>query len=135
MVATLLDAALAYAHRSWSVLPLHSINASRCSCGNLACQSSGKHPLTPHGVYDATTDESTIREWWSRWPDANVGIATGARSGLLVLDFDVQRGGRESYEALTAEHGDSFARTVAVQTGGGGLHLYQRWTPVVGQRS
>jgi len=50
----------------------------------------GKRPLTDHGVKDATTDEATIRGWWARWPDANIGIATG--HGLVVIDVDRRRG-------------------------------------------
>lgn len=34
-------------------------------------------PLTRHGLHDATTEAGQIREWWKRWPAANVAIATG----------------------------------------------------------
>ena len=33
------------------------------------------------------TGEQT-KTWWSKWPDANVGIVTGAVSGLVVIDLD-----------------------------------------------
>jgi hypothetical protein len=36
-------------------------------------------------VKDATTDSTEIREWLTKWPGANVGIATGA---TLVIDQD-----------------------------------------------
>src|SRR6266700_2778202 len=79
-----LDAALTYAQKhGWAVLPIHTPRGGQCSCGNPTCTSVGKHPRTPHGVKDATTDEATIRDWWTRWPDANIGIATGADSGLV----------------------------------------------------
>jgi hypothetical protein len=29
-----------------------------------------------------------IVQWWTRWPDANVGIVTGKRSRIIVLDAD-----------------------------------------------
>ena len=29
-----------------------------------------------------------IDTWWDRWPDANIGVATGKVSGLVVLDAD-----------------------------------------------
>jgi hypothetical protein len=51
-------------------------------------QAPGKHPLTRHGLHDATADPGVIRRWWTRWPQANVGIRTGAASGLLVIDID-----------------------------------------------
>jgi len=52
------------------------------------CEAGGKRPLTAEGFLEATTDEARIRGWWSRWPNANVAIPTGERSGLLVLDVD-----------------------------------------------
>ncbi len=48
----------------------------------------GKVPITAHGVRDATTDTGTIVWWWRAHPAANVGIATGATSGIVVLDVD-----------------------------------------------
>ena len=45
-----------------------------------------KVPATTHGVKDATTDEATIREWWAKTPNANIGFATG--DGIVVVDID-----------------------------------------------
>ena len=67
---TLRDAALEYAQREWPVLPI---------------QPRGKRPLTRHGVLDATTDTDTINEWWTEHADANVAIATGDPSGVVVV--------------------------------------------------
>ena len=50
------------------------------------CQPRAKKPLTPHGFKDATTDLARVAAWWRKWPDANIGMRTGAASGLLVLD-------------------------------------------------
>src|SRR5690349_15442981 len=88
-----LSAALAFAGRRWHVLPLHTIRSGRCSCGSdhTKDKDAAKHPLAAlvrHGCKDATTDTYTLRRWWADWPDANVGISTGAASGLLVLDVD-----------------------------------------------
>ena len=58
-------------------------SAGECGCGR-SCENPGKHPLSRHGVHDATTDPVLIGEWWRRSPGANVGIATGAASGLIV---------------------------------------------------
>jgi hypothetical protein len=88
-------AARHYAALGWPVVPLHTPQADgRCSCRwGAACAHSGKHPrYHPHdlanGLYAATTDAQLIRCWWARWPNANIGIATGRRSGLLVVDVD-----------------------------------------------
>ena len=116
-------AAQQYAARGWAVLPLHSADPGCCSCGEAGCESPGKHPRTVHGVKDATTDERTVREWWVRWPQANVGIATGRASGLVVLDVDRARGGQASLELLRAECPD-LQKAPTVETGGGGIHLY-----------
>ena len=35
---------------------------------------------------------SDIDEWWSKWPDANIGIITGTINKLLVLDVDGDEG-------------------------------------------
>jgi hypothetical protein len=67
----LLEAALEYAARGWPVFPCRT----------------NKTPRTENGVYDATTDPAKIREWWERWPGANVAVNCG-EAGLLVLDYD-----------------------------------------------
>ena len=79
---TMLAAALAYAARGWPVFPLKPRD---------------KVPAIPKteggsGFYDATTDPAVIRRWWERWPDANVGLATGAAAGFVVLDVDGPEG-------------------------------------------
>jgi hypothetical protein len=118
-------AALEYARRfGWAVFPCHSIKGGRCTCGKASCGSPGKHPRTVHGVKDASTDQEQIAAWWEEWPDANVAIAAGAISGgLVILDVDPAHGGRDSLEALLAEHGP-LPDTPEVLTGGGGRHLY-----------
>ena len=118
-----LDAALAYGAAGWAVLPVAGVSpAGECGCGR-SCESPGKHPATRHGVHDATTDPVLIGEWWRRSPGANVGIATGAASGLIVVDVDLPKGGRESLQALVAA-GRQLAPTLTSHTGGRGLHLF-----------
>src|SRR5262249_31309904 len=117
-----LVAALDYAERGWMVFPLHTVGGQACSCGSGDCSNPGKHPRTRYGVKDATTDPEQIRIWWSSWPDANVGIATGAGSGLVVLDLDAKAEGEASLAALEAVH-DLLPPTVTASTGGGGRHL------------
>jgi KaiC/GvpD/RAD55 family RecA-like ATPase len=102
------DAALEYAHRGWPVFPVK-----------------GKIPRTEHGFKDATTNEPQIREWWESWPACGVGIATGAVSGLVVLDVDPRNGGDVTLEGLEEKLGP-IPRTVQALTGGDGLHFYFR---------
>jgi hypothetical protein len=85
---TTVDGALWYASAlGWPVVPVHSVMNGRCSCGNADCRSEGKHPRTAHGKDDATTDLTVIRNWFDRWPTANVGIRTGP-PGPEVTDVD-----------------------------------------------
>ena len=79
-------AVLSYGKRQWPVIPLCWIVGGKCSCGKSDCSSPGKHPLTANGVRNATTHPGTIVRWWRQWPNANIGIATGQVSRLVVLD-------------------------------------------------
>lgn len=116
-----LTAALSYAARNWRVFPLHTARDGKCSCRKDACDSPGKHPRNANGCTGATTDTQQVTTWWTQWPDANVGIATG--QGLVVIDIDPRHGGDESLGALEAAHG-ALPDTPRVLTGGGGQHLY-----------
>lgn len=118
----LLAAALAYAAAGLPVLPLHSADAGACSCGRADCGSPGKHPRTHNGVTGASTDVAVVAEWWRRWPTANVGIATGAAAGVVVLDVDPRHNGTESLRRLHDRH--RWPKGPQVLTGGGGQHVY-----------
>jgi hypothetical protein len=47
-----------------------------------------KIPFTPHGYKDATRDGRTIFDWWTRHPDAVIGVPSGSR--FVVVDCDLQ---------------------------------------------
>jgi hypothetical protein len=124
-VNELLEAALDYASRGWAVIPLHWPIDGGCSCWKKhLCSYPGKHPLTPHGKDDASTDPATIRGWWDQWPDANIGIATGKRSGLLVLNINPKDG--VYFDDIMEFLGffDDNLKFPAALTGGAGLHYY-----------
>jgi len=121
-------AALNYAARGWKIFPVHNpvLSASRpasCSCGKENCNSIGKHPRTKNGFQDATTDAEIIREWWERWPGANVAIPTGKVNGIIVLDEDLKHGGDQSLQEQIEKHGD-LPFTIRAITGGGGSHTF-----------
>ena len=121
------DAATVYARRGWSVFPCHSPMATPagCSCGRVDCASPAKHPRIAGGLKSATTEETQLRRWWARWPHANVGVRTGAASGIVVIDIDPDHGGERSLGILLAQSGDLPAGRV-VRTGSGGRHLWFR---------
>jgi len=119
-----LQVALNYAALGWRVVPVWRACEGVCGCWKAdRCDRPGKHPRTRHGHQGATTDPGKIRSW--KWESANVGIATGRESGLLVIDIDPRNGGQEGVAALQRELGPLPPGPV-VQTGGGGRHLYFR---------
>jgi hypothetical protein len=125
MVASLRDAALAYVAKGLSVFPLHGIAGSCCTCGTQDCRSPGKHPRTRRGLKDATTDPATIQNWWTRWPDANIGIPTGKVSGFFAVDVDHYHGGDDALRDLEHRYGE-LPVTVRQLTGSGGEHILFR---------
>ena len=81
-----------------------------------------KKPLTNHGLKDATMTVLGVKEYWTKWPDAGIGLVT---DGLVVLDFDAAHGGLENKDTLEDTCGDLPATRVHT-TGGGGLHYLYR---------
>lgn len=85
----------------------------------------------------ATADPDQIRQWWTgEFARCGVGIATGAESGLWVLDIDVKDAdGFDSLRELCARHGtgtEPFSRTMCVTTPSGGAHVYFAWDDACG---
>lgn len=119
----LLRAAIRLTERGFHIFPVHSVRAGAiCSCGSPHCGRVGKHPRTRNGLKDATTDPKQIVQWWTEWPDANIGLVPWL-SGHVVLDIDPRNGGTESLAELETKYG-TLPDTARVFTGGGGLHIY-----------
>jgi bifunctional DNA primase/polymerase-like protein len=96
--------------------------SGRCSCRHDGCPHAAKHPIARHGLHEATTDIKAIRSWWDRWPRANIAVATGKASRLVVIDVDPAHGGTQSLQHLQSLMG-SLPAILTAGTGGGGLHL------------
>lgn len=120
--------ALAYASKRWPVFPVWWPSyAGVCACREGAeCSAPAKHPLVNGGLAVATTDAKTIRLWWTKWPHANIAIATGAPSGLTVLDVDEDHGGNDSLQAIIKRYGRPEPTPVSL-TGGGGRHIFWKF--------
>lgn len=103
-------AALWYAGRGLRVHPLRA---------------GSKLPMLSRWQDRATTAAATIADWWTRWPDAGVGIGTGTDSRVVAVDIDNRHGGDDALAALEREHGE-VPTTWRCLTAGGGLHLYVR---------
>ena len=102
--------------------PTHAAATNYAAAGFYVFPLRGKRPRTAHGFKDATRDEEQINKWWTMWPHADIGIATGA-SGLVAVDIDPRHGGDQSLYDLQLEY-DDFPETWTVRTGGGGAHYY-----------
>lgn len=125
-----INRALCYAQLGLHIFPVWSTDADgRCRCGkpnDAPGHKPGKHPqnkLAPHGHNDATTDEDTVRNWWTRDPDAGIGLSLAA-SGLLAVDIDPRNGGWESLAEIEAKHGKLLSTCVAKTQGGGEHRLF-----------
>jgi hypothetical protein len=119
------DAAARYAAAGWPVHPLHDTTAGHCSCRQGPdCRQSGKHPRTAEGFHDATTDPAGVARWWSRWPHANIGIATGPGSRLAIVDLDGPSGSI-TWQLLAKHHADTDTHTATATTPHGRHHWYR----------
>lgn len=85
----------------------------------------GKIPSTPNGFKAAVKTEEEYNALNQKYPGSNIAIATGAVSGIYVLDVDVKHeaGGMESLQALINKHGP-LPKTVEASTWSGGRHYY-----------
>lgn len=115
--------ALIYAIKlNWPVFPLHTPLSPGCSCNNPNCNSVGKHPRISKGLHGATTNTDIIKKWWKRWPNSNIGLITGRKSGVVALDVDPRNNGDDSLDLLVEQHG-RLPHTIEAITGGDGRHI------------
>lgn len=102
------SAAAEYAARGFPVLPL---------------KPGSKVPATRNGKNDASADAGQVASWFTTDTDRNVGIVTGERSRLIVVDIDPRNDGDAGFDRLERTYG-KLPDTMRAKTGGGGLHLY-----------
>ena len=108
---TPLKTALNYLERGWAVIPV---------------QPGGKRPLIAWEAYQHRLPrEAEVEAWLAERPEANLGIVTGAVSGLVVLDVDRAHDGEASLRRLERRYGP-LPETPVVRSGGGGFHFYFR---------
>lgn len=102
--------ALEYAANGYKIFPLN-----------------GKVPYTKNGFHDAVTidendgqsavdAEHKIHEWWTRWPNANIGMVVPDK--IVVIDTDPRNGDTTAIGDLPSTY------TVASGRGDGGMHRY-----------
>jgi len=102
------EIALGYAKTGWPVFPCHPKN---------------KRPLIQNWPEIASTDPAIIEHWWGKYPDAMIGVPTGPRSGIFVVDVDRDLSKNLDGEAALAALGP-IPDTATVETPRGGKHYY-----------
>jgi putative DNA primase/helicase len=85
----------------------------------------GKKPLIRSWQSFATNNGEQLSAWFEEFPDCNWALATGAGSGIFVLDFDGEPG-RKLFMDWIEQHGQDWAATRTVKTARG-FHLWYRW--------
>ncbi|RXT14866.1 bifunctional DNA primase/polymerase [Ammoniphilus sp. CFH 90114] len=102
------QAALAYLNKGFSVIPLRQKD---------------KNSLVSWREFQKRLPtEDEVIDWWTKWPDANIGIVTGEISGIVILDID----GDEAFDVLQQKYGiskDELLKNPHVKTGKG-YHIY-----------
>lgn len=137
----MLEAALAYAAAGWPVFPC---NPTQDDPGTPAAKKRGKKPLVggadkdeygkavpkTGGLWRASTDEAQIRQWWGKYPKALIGVPTGARIGLFVIDLDPRDGECiDEVRARLIEAVGPLPETPISVTQSGGWHLWFKNPP------
>lgn len=84
-----------------------------------------KKPITDHGFKDASKDPTVIGDWWTRYPCANIGCATGLVSNIVVLDIDPKPTSEEVLKNFVSKY-NSITPTLTARSGRGGFHFYYR---------
>jgi hypothetical protein len=77
------------------MMMLHALRYAADGFAVFPCHPGDKQPLgwlVPNGCLDATTAAEIIKGWWGKCPNANIGLVTGKKNNLAVLDLDGQEG-------------------------------------------
>src|SRR5438128_496832 len=82
-----------------------------------------KKPLIEAWPQQASNDPAQLRFWAKRWSGCNWALATGAGSGIFVLDVDGEPG-LAAIRGLSAQHGWEWIETLGVKTGRGSHHYF-----------
>lgn len=123
--------------------PFFGLVAGQCECGKpkgenhirgrggklkAVTHKPGKHPRDGGWQRNATTDQSTIRQWFNQHPNGNFAVISGVNT--VALDFDVRQGkdGIAELHQLEAASGQQLPPTITVLSGSGtgAQHRYFR---------
>ena len=102
--------------------------ALNCAYRVFPCRTEDKRPATPHGFKDSECEPAAIARLWRRFPGGLIGVETGERSGVSILDIDVKH---DPARAWWHQNAARLPLTRAYRTRSGGLHLVFRHVPGV----
>jgi hypothetical protein len=109
--------ALTYVEKGWHVFPVPP--------GQKKSHKSAK--FSEGRPWGATTDAKEVRRDLEHWPEANVGIVTGPKSGIFVVECDTPEGhdvdGIASLAMVVAKYG-ALPDTLMAESPSGSLHHY-----------
>jgi hypothetical protein len=112
-----LSAALEYAARGWKIFPAV---VSKKKSHKAAKYSNGER-------WGQTKDPEQIKKDFKQWPNAGIGLPTGAENGIFVVEADTPKGhnvdGIASLKALEAKHG-KLPDTLMAMSPSGSPHRY-----------
>ena len=107
-----------------------ALQAAQAGFYVLPLQATGKQPKIwskqgGHGYKDATRDEATVKAWWEKYPNANIGARVGYVTKLAVIDVD-NKGGKDGSAVLAAAEKKfgPLSRDVTVSTPNNGFQYY-----------
>lgn len=122
MNKTLINHALEYAKMGWKIFPCrNSPSRPFLTKSGKTKVLPAKSPIYKGGFKIATTDEKQIVEWWTKVPNAAIGVSCGD-SNLIVVDIDVHNGknsGFDNWMKLNIPEDGTFQQ----MTPSGGLHI------------
>jgi hypothetical protein len=90
-----------------------------------------KAPYTPRGFKDATTDPAKVTALWTQYRGEKIGMPTGSRSGVFVVDVDRI----EALAELDSELRRELHETLTIRTPSGGLHFYLNFVDGITNRT
>lgn len=112
----LLKAALDYGRRGWKIFPI--------------LEGTKDQPLIRQWGVRASSDADQITKWWTKWPDANIGLAC-MLSGIGVVESDPPDEqdalhGEETLRNLENFEGKRLTDTLMAKSPRGGNHYFYR---------
>jgi hypothetical protein len=118
-ITSILDAAIAGAKRGWLIFPApRGVKKSELS----------KKYSGNNSNWGATTDPDRLKQYWGKWPGSNIGVVTGAASGIFVIETDTKAGGHKAdgeiaLRELEAKYGPLPKTRMAISSSGS-KHYY-----------